>query len=544
MDRGEGTQPTVDKLLRAFGELFEGLLSEPAARQHLRSFVDRLQTALDDGEDRPSTGDTTLIDIPVVAAEPTEISPQQSTPPPVDIVSSEEALSKLKWAQSGDSLLSADERQEIAEKVEAAPEPPARAVTWREVADEELQQIPIRCRLKAEACRWKLERRRLMESGRRFAEEIEPKDKDLIAQAKALPDCFLWMNWQEGPVVGATTAWESLADCFDTLAEVVALMERALPHADDFPDLFKDLLCLVAEAQSAVRSGAHAVDYDDEQEQDRIYNWLKRTAAEREHYIHRYMRVDDRADPTQSTNLRTRIQEFAELFEERRRQDKVRRKRLGQLKYVAGQIREEPDLDQSYSWDKLITAIDELVEVGEPPSSKDIRRHLLPILDEMPAGDLPANVELVLREMDRFLAENPDEEPVSGPSSQTTPQVEEVANRLQGRSLVLIGGVRKPGHVQALLEAFRLKEVVWVPTKEHQSVTKFEPYVRQPDVAVVVLAIRWTSHSYGEVKDYCDQYDKPFVRLKAGYNPVQVAAHILDQVSDRLPQPATQSESA
>ena len=66
----------------------------------------------------------------------------------------------------------------------------------------------------------------------------------------------------------------------------------------------------------------------------------------------------------------------------------------------------------------------------------------------------------------------------------------------------------------------------------------------QPDVALVVLAIRWTSHSYGVVKAYCDQYGKPFVRLKAGYNPTQVAAHILDQVSDQLPSSKPQSESA
>ena len=55
-------------------------------------------------------------------------------------------------------------------------------------------------------------------------------------------------------------------------------------------------------------------------------------------------------------------------------------------------------------------------------------------------------------------------------------------------------------------------------------------------VAVVVLAIRWSSHSYGEVKQFCEQYGKPLVRLPAGYNPNQVAAHIVAQCSDRLAQ--------
>ena len=64
-----------------------------------------------------------------------------------------------------------------------------------------------------------------MEAGKRFAEEIEPRDKDLIARAKAIPDCFLWMNWQEGPAVGGNTAWDALAECFDALGETVAALQ-------------------------------------------------------------------------------------------------------------------------------------------------------------------------------------------------------------------------------------------------------------------------------------------------------------------------------
>src|SRR5262249_32543970 len=62
----------------------------------------------------------------------------------------------------------------------------------------------------------------------------------------------------------------------------------------------------------------------------------------------------------------------------------------------------------------------------------------------------------------------------------------------------------------------------------------FEPYVARPDVAVVVLAIRWSSHSFGEVKEFCDQYGKPLGRLPGGYNPNQVALQILGQCSERL----------
>ena len=44
----------------------------------------------------------------------------------------------------------------------------------------------------------------------------------------------------------------------------------------------------------------------------------------------------------------------------------------------------------------------------------------------------------------------------------------------------------------------------------------------------------WASHSYGEVKSFCEQYGKPLVRLPAGYSPNQVAAQILRQSSEQL----------
>jgi hypothetical protein len=536
MSPSNGTN-SAEAVLAAFRTLLSGLLTEPAARVHLQQFARELTLAL-------GPADRSAAEPHAASPVPTEPATAVPEPPPVDVIPSDVAIRQLKWAQASDSRLSEGERRAPAERTDAIAESGSRTGTWRQVADHELRLIPQRCRLKAEACRWKLERRRLMEDGRKFSEEIEPRDKDLIARARQIPDCFLWMNWQDGPAVGATVAWDALAGCFEALAETALILQETAGLAEEFPDLFKESLYLAAEAQSAVRSAAREVGYEDEQEQDRTYNWLKRTAGGRGQYINRYMRVDDPADPTQSAGLIQRIAEFRERLDARRGQDKVRRKRLGQLKYLAGQIREDPSADQAYNWSKLITAVDELVQSGEPPSSKEIRRHLLPILDDLPAGDLPPNLDLVLREIDRFLGENPEEEPAPVASVRLSPEVAEVARRLAGRSMVLIGGVRKPTHMQALQEAFQLREVVWVPTREHQSVTKFEPYVRQPDVAVVVLAIRWTSHSYGEVKEYCEQYGKPFVRLKAGYNPVQVAAHILEQVSDQLPAPVRQSESA
>jgi hypothetical protein len=51
-----------------------------------------------------------------------------------------------------------------------------------------------------------------------------------------------------------------------------------------------------------------------------------------------------------------------------------------------------------------------------------------------------------------------------------------------------------------------------------------------------LLAIRWSSHSFGKVKPICDRYGKPLVRLPAGYSPNQVAVQIVQQVSGKLGQ--------
>jgi hypothetical protein len=83
--------------------------------------------------------------------------------------------------------------------------------------------------------------------------------------------------------------------------------------------------------------------------------------------------------------------------------------------------------------------------------------------------------------------------------------------------------------LSALRQALGLGDVRWLSTPDHTSFTVFEPDIARPDVAVVVLAIRWSNHDYAEVQRYCDKYSKPLVRLRAGYNPNQVAHQLLAQ---------------
>jgi hypothetical protein len=151
-------------------------------------------------------------------------------------------------------------------------------------------------------------------------------------------------------------------------------------------------------------------------------------------------------------------------------------------------------------------------------------------------------MQAALEEVDRFVAATEqacgDDAAAAAEASAVDRQwgadVRRVADLLRGKKMMLVGGYCRAKSQRALERAFELDELIWPSTGRHASLTIFDPDVAKPSVAVVVMAIRWSSHSYGELKSLCDKYEKPFVRLKAGYNPSQVAKAIWEQAGIEL----------
>jgi hypothetical protein len=158
----------------------------------------------------------------------------------------------------------------------------------------------------------------------------------------------------------------------------------------------------------------------------------------------------------------------------------------------------------------------------------------MPVIDVMPdRQEVTGGFRLLLREIDRYLATRaPEARPGTVPAP--TEEVKAAARLLAGKGLALIGGKRRREAEESLRKAFGLRSVWWVETKEHQSVESFEPVVARPEVALVLLAIRWSSHAFGDVKTSCDRHGKPLVRLPGGYSPNQVASQVLAQCSEQL----------
>ena len=408
---------------------------------------------------------------------------------------------------------------------EPAPEPARRATT-----DVELPAVEARCRLKAEGLRWAATRRRLKDEGADFRSEIAPRDQEILDRAGGI-GCYLWMSTPEFVVPADPSPLEGVAGWFEAVADVVALVRAMLPDGEANRESFEPALDLLAEAQSALRVSIDRIGGPGDPEQYRAYDWLRGVAAREQIYIRRHMRLDDPADPSPLAEFEARLEDLDTRFREVRGRAKRKKSALNRLRYHAKLIGEGGG---EHDWRKVAGAIEEMVVEGVPASNVEIREALIPILDAMPdLDDLPPGYRLALREIDRYQAGRVA--PTEGKADESpTADVAEAGRLLKDKGVVLIGGSRRPQAQEALRTALGLEELTWIETREHESIDKFEPHVARPEVALVLLAIRWSSHSFGDVKQFCDDHGKPMVRLPGGYGVNQVAAQILAQCGERL----------
>jgi len=407
------------------------------------------------------------------------------------------------------------------------------APSFSSVSDGELPVAAARCRLKAEGIRWAVKRHSLLGQGAFYLAEIEPTDREIIARAKQLPNCFLWMCHSDAPVPASPARFEDVASCFDMLADCLTMFHRTSGNPYAAQNVLEELLDLIAEAQSALRTGLQQIAAPNDSDQNWAYAWLKQTAMERQVFIQRFMRSNDTADPSNLPKVEQRLGELSTRLEEAEHKAKDIKKILGKIRYKCSQIVSAPDVYRD-DWGSIMQLSEELLNRGVPPSNRDLRDALLPAIDLLPdeLQEIGKGFRLILREIDLYLANQPQRDKVV--ATPWSPEVSKVRTLLKGKSVLMIGGEFRQPACDSLKSAFELGEMVWISTKEHESISHFEPHVGRSDIVVVLLAIRWSSHSFGEVQKFCDNHGKPFVRLPGGYNPNQVAKQIMSQVSQQL----------
>jgi len=391
-----------------------------------------------------------------------------------------------------------------------------------------LETIQARLKIKQDAIGQALERGEAKLRG----EEVPSTGQwyfNVISQAKALPNCYLWMCQARHEGV-SPEVWRQTATAFRVLGRVLSLTAE-IQKSDAGRHFFEKSLVLLAEAQSSLRKACMSFDFEDGDQVDVYLHILGWSAAEQV-YIARYMKADDLADPKQCHDLLGRIDSLAQDFAKLTADKKTRSNLLGKIRYELKMLANNPQ-DQLPHWTKIIDSVDHLVTAGLAPNNAELRTLLIPHLDSLPATDsVPDGFQKFLSAADLYLASQPS----SSPPRETfrTAEVEKVSRFLGGQSIVVIGGECRHESRASLIRAFGLSDLNWIETRAHETISQFESAVARDDVRLVLLAIRWSSHSYGDVKKFCDKYNRKLVRLPRGYGVNQVAAEICNQCSEEF----------
>ena len=125
------------------------------------------------------------------------------------------------------------------------------------------------------------------------------------------------------------------------------------------------------------------------------------------------------------------------------------------VQYHLKKVKESPS---TANWPWIFKLIDEAIATGLSPADPGLRDLFLPVADLAPDDvELPANVALVYREIDRHLSARPSEErPIPETPSQ---EVVKAAILLGGKEVALVGGLPRPLHQKSIIEAFDLKDL-------------------------------------------------------------------------------------
>ena len=464
--------------------------------------------------------------VPVAESSPTDHSssatepkgPAESPPAPAD-------LEILRTIFSG----------AVSPKVQKPATAPAAAAS----ADarptlQSLSSLLPRLDLKADACAWAIRRNEESVAGRGF-DRVKPEYDSLRQRAGSCQPCYLWMIDTDSSFINPDH-WRMLEGCYRACSQVLRTVLA-------FPEAYAEhpmLLRLLGEAQSSLYSAMIASGASprwEDRDQVRLFEWCRDETRERQVYIE-HLSKDHLADPTLHGGLLARAQREHERLKNSRDRAKQMQRGLNTIRYHIGQL----SIDESNAandWKRIGEGVEAVTGAGAPASHPDLIEMLASeewITERMPAevAERPAVAD-VLRYVDQRIAAS--QAAADAPPSarrEPTPEVRSVREALRGRTVVIVGGDDRPHSRENIEREFELSELKWLSSREHSSIEQFRAAIIHPDTALVILMIRWASHSYEDLQEVCEPAGKPFVRLPGGYNPSQLAHQIIEQASKQL----------
>lgn len=471
----------------------------------------------------PATSAPAIVGPPsVVGPTPVVASILAPTPGPKTLPVTT-AFVPLKLGDTSLQIAVAGTTAEIGQARQAAQTPahpePAPAPRYDDIA-----LVETRCEIKAQSCLALIPRRAA--AGTPDEDQYVPPVRALLAKAKALPECFLWVFFPDRAQPDDATLHRIAAN-YQNLAKAARLAARS-EELGQRP-LRLGAVELLAEAQSALRVSLRDTWlYNSDRDQDAAFTYLNQATKREEIFIERYMRLDDPADPLDHQNLASRLDDLAHRFENEAAHEKDVRKFLSKLKHHARIIANNPDESREEDWLKIESAAASLVQSHLQISDPRLLDTLGPIRDQLPElASLPNVRQVLSRDAAR---ETPDAAP-----REYSADVVRVRNHLRGGAVVLVGGERRPEAENRIREAFELRDVVWVSLGEHASSAPAQAPILRPEVRLVFILIKLAGHQHVEdVARFAREAGKPLVRVPAGYNPEQLAAQALTQVAHQL----------
>ena len=409
-------------------------------------------------------------------------------------------------------------------------------ITPEPIEDYAPELLISRLRLKAQACRW------LEQHGYTSDPEALEQRNRLRYEAEQHV-CYLWMF--DAKIVNplASRLLNALAANFDGVAELLELWENCRGHDEE-----REAAKLLARAQSALRFAVSQILGQDnsvqlwfDPDQQRVHQELRYYAQRAGQYLE-YMTLDNPADPQQHAQYRSQGQMLEHDWQQRQQSQQQRTQRFNMLKYHAGKLAKGSH-NPEHDWKKLLFALEALCEDNQIfENDRDLRKVLQPLAaqqQQAPEHPLLCRVFDALQQHDlhkqrQDALDDANNDDFSAADVRSA-EVQHVAELLAGRNIVILGGQPKQDAIDAIAEHLHCG-VDWIETKPHKSIYSFKANVIREEVLLVILLIRWSSHAYADVDNFCKEHAKLLVRITGGYNVNSLAHSILQQVGDQLEQ--------
>lgn len=390
----------------------------------------------------------------------------------------------------------------------------------------DLGLIKERARLKAESCRFFIARRR-DRSDPVCEPALKARMDDMIATAKSMSECFLWVFWQHEEQPADDRLLE-IAACYDALAEATALCARVVaPDGRLSESETQQAFQLLAEASSALRValGVTWLTADDT-DQEETHLWLRRETFDRGVFVERHMKLDDPASPEHAHEVIAEAKRL--LAAEESRANKARKidQLLNKAAYHARRVRNDARPDR-HDFETINGVMEDLRTSGVGPTDARVAEFRESIEGvEFPA-DLPRHEHLTFEPRSANAT-------AAGTGDQWNQRVAEVRPLLEGGRVVIVGGEPRQDAIERMENAFGAT-VEWVELSEHGSGARMQAPIERPDTRVVLLLIKLIGHLHAdEARAYARSADVPWVNIEAGYNPNMVAEQVITQAGELL----------